>query len=150
MSGENVYFYMPVCCESPCRKWHALPALGDAPVCSCSGGREGMWQDASRTGTGRTSQPPASSDGGVSRTPARCSCGFCVHHGSGKNHRHTAARRIQPPSIQLFLWVGMGMEGWGGDAGNRRLAGENQIIHTTLSVTRKTKKPRQLPNVSVN
>lgn len=50
----------------------------------------------------------------------------------------------------MGMGMGMGMEGWGGDAGNRRLAGENQIIHTTLSVTRKTKTPRQLPNGSVN
>lgn len=112
---ENVYFCLYVCCESPCRMSRALPALGDAPVCSCSRGREGMWQDANRTGTGRTWQPPAPSDDGVSRTPARCSCGFCVHHGSGKNHRHTAARRTQPPSIQLFLWVGEW--GWRGGVG---------------------------------
>lgn len=36
------------------------------------------------------------------------------------------------------------MEGWGGDAGNRRLAGENKTILTTFSVTPEADKQRQL------
>lgn len=127
---------------------HALPALCDAPGCSCSRGREGMCQDASRTGAGRSSQPPAFRSGhGVSRPPAPSSSAFLVHHGSGKNHTHTAAGRIQHPSIQLFLWVGVwGRRGWGGDVGNRRLAGGNKITSLTFSFTTPKRKKNKNGN----